>query len=367
MLEGFTTARPVGSGLLLQPSGLAALRALGLADAILDAGARIERLEGLDLAGRKLMRMDYATWRPGAFGLGVHRAALFEVLLAAVTAAGVEVRPAAFIEAIDSVEPYVLLRDGSDNFHGPFEMAVIASGSATGLRVELRPEARAPMYPWGAVWANAVDVDGRFAGALHQRYDRASTMVGVLPIGRAPDGRGDLVSLFWSLPTAELGAFFDGDFDAWRRRVADLWPQTGPLLDQFESAAEFSSAIYRDVEVRRWSNGAAVLIGDAAHGTSPQLGQGANLALIDAVELAARVLTPADLLAYERARRAQTGPYQVASRLLTPLFQSHGALGPWVRNWLFAPLSQAPGLDRIAASVLTGGFRLGPTPPELRP
>ena len=85
------------------------------------------------------------------------------------------------------------------------------------------------------------------------------------------------------------------------------------------------------------------------------------------MELAARVSGPADLPAYQRARRCQTAPYQLASRALTPLFQSRGGIGPWVRNNLFAPFSQAPGLDRVAASVLTGTFRLGPTPPDLRP
>ncbi|MEW5687546.1 MAG: FAD-binding protein [Pseudomonadota bacterium] len=56
-----------------------------------------------------------------------------------------------------------------------------------------------------------------------------------------------------------------------------------------------------------------------------------------------------------------------AMRVLTPLFQSRGPVGPWVRNNLFAPLAQAPLLDRVAAATLTGMFRLGSTPPELRP
>lgn len=366
MLDAFERPQPLGSGLLLQPSGLAALRSLGLLDAVLAVGARIDRLEGVDLAGRDLMRMRYSAWRPGAFGLGIHRASLFGALFEAATAAGVDVRTGAQIVAFDKLD-VPTLRDAAGRTHGPFELVVVADGSASTLRPLLRPRARAPVYPWGAVWANARDRGGVFADALRQRYHRSSVMMGVLPIGHAPDGAGDLVSVFWSLPVSEMDAFFSGDFEAWKARAMGIWPEAAPLLAQFGAPPAFSRAIYRDVAAGRWSAGAFVLIGDAAHGTSPQLGQGANLGLIDAVELAAQVERPADLPRYQRARRRQTAPYQLASRMLTPLFQSHGPLGPCVRRLVFAPLSQAPLLDRIAATVLTGTLRIGPTPRELRP
>ena len=359
VLEAFDRPRPLGSGLLLQPSGLAAMRALGLEDAILARGARIERLEGRDLAGREPMRMAYSTWRPGAFGLGVHRAALFDLLFSAGEQAGVEIRTGASIVSLERL-PRPVLHDAAGRIHGPFDLVVVADGSASTLRGKVRPRARAPLYPWGAVWANAT-AGPEFEGALRQRYHRAEVMAGVLPIG------GGQVSFFWSLPVRELDEWTRGDFAAWRRWVADIWPEVAPIVAQFEGPGAFDRAIYRDVSVGRWCDGAVVLIGDAAHGTSPQLGQGANLGLIDAVELAMRVETPEDLPSYQRARRLQTGPYQLFSRALTPLFQSRGPLGPWVRSALFAPLAQVPGLDRIAAATLTGMFRLGSTPPDLVP
>jgi 2-polyprenyl-6-methoxyphenol hydroxylase-like FAD-dependent oxidoreductase len=366
LLEAFDRPRPLGSGLLLQPSGLAALRCLGLLEPALAFGAQVTRLDGRDLAGRRPMNMAYASWRPGSFGLGVHRGSLFALLYDAALGAGVELRTGAEIVGFDRLQRPTLT-DAAGRAHGPFDLVVVADGAGSRLRDRLRPRTRAPLYPWGAVWANARDADGRFAGALNQRYDRASTMIGVLPIGAGPDGERDLVSVFWSLPRVEMDGFFAGDLAPWRTRVANLWPACEPLLAQFADPQAFSRAVYRDVSVGRWDAGAFVLLGDAAHGTSPQLGQGANLGLIDAVELAERVAAPSGLAAYQRARRLQTAPYQLMSRTLTPLFQSAGWLGPWVRRWLFAPFAQAPLLRRIAAVVLTGVFRLGPTPEKLRP
>ena len=368
LVEAFDTPQPLGSGLLLQPSGLAALRVLGLYEPVVGLGARIEALDGRDLSGRRIMDMRYADWRPDGFGLGVHRATLFSVLHDAVMASNVEQRPATEIVGIeDWSRP--LLRDAGGRAHGPYDAAVVADGSGSDLRALVRPTARAPLYPYGAVWANARDVSDSFAGSLHQRYHRASLMAGILPIGAGPNGEGGLVSFFWSLPVARMDGFLAGDLGAWRAELIRIWPETEPIVAQFDAPADFARATYRDVRVGRWTRGAVTLIGDAAHGTSPQLGQGGNLALIDAVELAWRLEAPVarSLGGFQAARRRHTGFYQFASRWLTPLFQSAGPVWPWVRDYLFTPLSRAPGGRWLAALVLTGMLRLGRTPPDLRP
>ena len=72
--------RPIGAGLLLQPTGLAVLRELGLADAAMARGARVVGLEGRTHRGRSVL--DLALRRPASqgHGLGIHRSALFDLL-----------------------------------------------------------------------------------------------------------------------------------------------------------------------------------------------------------------------------------------------------------------------------------------------
>src|SRR5262249_5431990 len=96
-----------------------------------------------------------------------------------------------------------------------------------------------------------------------------------------------------------------------------------------------------------WSTRNVVYLGDAAHATSPQLGQGCNLALWDALVLSEQLeREERDLAAaldrYTRARRDHLAFYQVATRWLTPFFQGDAALLGWMRDRtmpLFAKLS----------------------------
>jgi 2-polyprenyl-6-methoxyphenol hydroxylase-like FAD-dependent oxidoreductase len=70
--------------------------------------------------------------------------------------------------------------------------------------------------------------------------------------------------------------------------VSSLWPAVAPLLEAVRAPGDLTFVSYSDVVVARpyCPDLGLAVIGDGAHGTSPQLGQGANLALIDALTLA---------------------------------------------------------------------------------
>src|SRR4051812_30796425 len=92
LFERFDAPRPIGSGLLMQPTGQAVLRRLGLEDRLLAAGERVERLYGRAMpSGRVVLNVHYDWLKGGHIGIGVHRAALFDILHDAVRAARIKI------------------------------------------------------------------------------------------------------------------------------------------------------------------------------------------------------------------------------------------------------------------------------------
>ncbi|MEO1137418.1 MAG: FAD-dependent monooxygenase, partial [Pseudomonadota bacterium] len=104
--------------------------------------------------------------------------------------------------------------------------------------------------------------------------------------------------------------------------------------------------------------GRVVHIGDAWHAASPQLGQGANMALLDALALSAsieRAHAVEDALeAFVAMRRMHVRLYQTASFLFTPIYQSNMKLLPALRDLLAQPLSSLWPAPRLLAAMVAG-------------
>ena len=189
MFERFDAPAPTGSGLMIQPTGLAVLRARGLADVLIARSARIERLYG-EAAGRVVPDVRYRPLKPpGLCGYGVHRATLFDVLYEAALAAGVAIETGRSIAGSEATATGRRLIFASGERTAAFDLVVDASGIGTSLAA---PTGRALRY--GALWTTLA-LRGDFApDALAQRYRRAGEMAGetagLLPIGQRPEATG---------------------------------------------------------------------------------------------------------------------------------------------------------------------------------
>ena len=351
---------PVGAGFLLQPTGLGVLEALGLRDGALACGQRIERLYGTNPANRKVMDMRYADLAPELFGLGMTRGALF-ALLHAQCADLVSIRTGCRIVATREDGRWLI--DDGDCEHGPYDLTIVADGSNSTLRAGSGLVVRDPLYPWGAMWC-LLPADGwPHTAELRQRYAGTRTMLGVLPVGARPDhdpGKRWL-TFYYSLPGNAVDAFDAAALAKLQRDVAALWPELAERTRSLVDPVQLNRARYRDVVLRCSWRGRCVFIGDAAHGMSPQLGQGVNMALLDAQALAASLGVHADidvaLADYARQRKSHVAIYRYLSRWLTPLFQSDLNLLAPLRDTLFGPLGRLPGARTQMLRILAGTKR----------
>ena len=371
IFDQFEEPGPVGSGLMLQPSGMAVLERLGLAPAIARHGARVDALLGLEEHGKVVLDAPYSKLGlTDAFGIGIHRASLFAVLHEAALTRPIAIETGRTIcgTALGKRGRHLHFSDGSAS--RDFDLVVDASGWQTVLDTEEKG-----VLPFGALWASLpIDEGDPFGGpVLEQRYRRAAQMVGVLPIGARNDGIGQEVAFFWSLRRKDLADWQETPLDQWKDEVRALWPATEVLLGRITSRDQLTFARYAHRTHPRPSAERLIAIGDAWHSASPQLGQGANMALLDAWSLArgleeGRTLDEKLRLAISW-RRDHVWLYQWVTALFTPLYQSDTSWHPAVRDRLLAPISKLWPASKIQAQLMSGlfGYPLAPlglAPPD---
>jgi len=337
--EEFHEPTALGAGIVLQPTGMSVLAELGVLDRVLSHGTRLDALHCVTPSGKTIVRLEYAALAPGLFGLGLHRGALFQILHEAALGAGATLRRGMSVSDIVDGAGRARVFGPERTLLGEHDLVVVANGARSDLRRASGLVRRDRPYSFGALWFVARDPERFYVSRLRQIADGTRHFLGLLPTGLGPRGAGQdehQVSLFWSIRMDRVAAFRQAGLGPWKAHVLRYEPEAAFVLDQIESIEQVLAAGYRDVVMWPWHTQRRVFIGDAAHAMSPQLGQGTNLALLDASMLAAvlseELPLSAALDAYSRRRRAHVAFYQFASRWLTPLFQSDlRALGP-VRN-----------------------------------
>ncbi|MEM5516955.1 NAD(P)/FAD-dependent oxidoreductase [Henriciella sp. AS95] len=357
LFDQYAETGPVGSGLMLQSTGLAVLGAMGLSERVLALGSRLERLWGKSTPkDRTVLDVRFEKLRAGHFGLGVQRQMLFDTLYDAAMAENVPLETSRRIESVDRQSGQIIFETGQ--FVGGFDLVVDALGVRS-------PLTRAPKreLAYGALWTTLPwPGDGPFdKTALEQRYRAARQMAGVMASGRVDDSAPESLTYFWSIRIDQYERWRATSLDSWKADAETLWPQTRPLLDQIDSHDQMVFARYRHRTHPDPVGGPKLVhIGDAWHAASPQLGQGANMALLDAYALALALDVTNEvslaLARYRSLRKSHIGLYQMMSWLFTPVYQGDSRVMAWLRDYLAAPLTRIPPAPKLLAGMVTGAF-----------
>jgi 2-polyprenyl-6-methoxyphenol hydroxylase-like FAD-dependent oxidoreductase len=282
-----------GTGLYLPANAERALRSLGLGAAVAARAHPIRRQVFRDHRGRVLADVDVAAfWDGVGTCVAMHRSALHETLREA--ADGVPVRLGTAVTGLEVGErPHVSFSDGST---ATYDLVVGADGVHSTVRAHgLRgPPAR---YVGQASW--------RFvASGVPELADWTVTLGRGRAFLAVALGGGD-VYCYADVNTDDPAAAAVGD---WRDGFADFGAPVRELLEQ--GAGAYSAPI-EEVAPPVWAAGRIVLVGDAAHASSPNMAQGAALALEDALvlaeALAARGTIEDALAKYERRRMPRVG------------------------------------------------------------
>jgi 2-polyprenyl-6-methoxyphenol hydroxylase-like FAD-dependent oxidoreductase len=314
LLEREQRWAPHSSGIFIYCNGLQALDRLGVLDEICRSGWVSPDGDNLYLAadGSTITRTTY----PGIGDrippiVGIRRAELHRVLATAVAALGIEVRLATTVTAFEDCAPAPVQVTLSGGARLECDLLVGADGIRSDLRRRLFGELE-PVYTGLGVWRSMHAKPSSIETKIMMMG--VGTRLGIMPLSN------DQLYMFGT--TREPGKPHYPR-EAWARQMRDKFADfKGPaevLLAQIETPDQVYYTPIEEVHLPLpWSRGRAVVIGDAAHSSSPFMGQGGAMALEDAVVLADMIAPGADiaatLSAFGRRRFERCRFVQEASR-----------------------------------------------------
>jgi 2-polyprenyl-6-methoxyphenol hydroxylase-like FAD-dependent oxidoreductase len=322
-----------GAFLGLAPNGMAVLRSLGIADAVLEVGSPCTGFRFLNARGRRIAHIDRSRDRErfGSPLVMVRRADLVRVNIDRAEREGVELRfdtrVVALSESASRVD--VRLEDGATL---RADVVIGADGIRSRTRASILPDAPQPAF------LNQADYGG------------------AAPAADAPVETGENVMMFGR--RAFFGAFRRPDGEIWWFHNGGEWGRRSPsdarsaremiLEAHADDPPWINDIVLRTPEVRgpwflhdictlpAWYRGRVCLVGDAAHACSPSAGQGAALALEDAVALATQLRDAGDPeAAFERfvaLRRPRVERIVRESRRNGAPKVARNDFGAWIRD-----------------------------------
>lgn len=332
-----------GAGMSLWPNATRVLRSFGILDQVMALGEPVDQFNLRRWDGRWISEISMRGFATPA--LCIHRADLHRSLHEALPAARLRAgrRLQSFTQDAGGVT--AVFADGS-------EAAAAGLIGADGIHSAVRAQLHgvtAPAYRGYQIWRGiAPEVPGLVRGHIGETWGRGRRF-GILPMGQ---GR-----ICWY--ATRNGPPAPADTSAARKeevlRLFRDWHDPIPALIAATEPADIMRNSARDrPALRRWGGGCVTLLGDAAHPITPNVGQGACMAIEDAACLARCLEVEPGVAAafrrYETARRNRTAFVGRQARRI-------GMIGQWENRWIVAARNVTA---RVVLAVHASDMRRNP-------
>ncbi|MTE23888.1 FAD-dependent urate hydroxylase HpxO [Microbacterium sp. ZXX196] len=308
--------KPVGAALSLWPNGVKVLNWLGLADEIAALGGRMDKMAYLDGRTGETMTqfsLDPVTELTGQRPYPVARAELQQLLMDRF---GMDrIRLGMTMVGIDQDDDgaTVTFADGTT---ATADVVIAADGANSRARAYVTGEDHARRYSGYTNFNGLVPVDERVGPADQwTTYVADGKRVAVMPVA------GNRFYFFVDVPQPAGTPYDRADGTAPLEAAFAGWaPGVAALLEAIDPATSLNRVEIWDLDpFHTWARGRVAILGDAAHNTTPDIGQGACSALEDAFVLglmfATHHLSPADTLSrYAKARSERAGELVLRAR-----------------------------------------------------
>lgn len=317
--------RAEGYGIAVHRNGILVLKALGVADEVLQRSVRVSHLETRQADGRLTSQV------PARLTYRISRQHLVGVLCAAAQTEGVEVVLGSEVTGAQS-QGALLLKDG--RVLGA-DLVIGADGVNSRVRDSLGLLGKQAYLPDGAmrfvfpVRAGVPSID-LAAGAAAIEYWSGSRRL----IWNACAADEIYVAMS-CLATDKTGQSVPLDLESWRH----AFPGLADDLARMPQAVDWEHVKwvrFQTIHLKSWSAGRVAVLGDAAHAMPPNLGQGGGCAMMNALSLATEVADATSIEGALRQWEQRERPLTEHTQKWSRMYSATTLWPTWLRSAAFA-------------------------------
>lgn len=283
VFEAATSLNPVGAGILVPPNAMTILDRYNLAQQVRDGGCPIESLVILDSEGKRISKTPAHYSKTGIVyqTIAIHRGTLQKILLSALAPDTVftDKQCLAVSSGVNGAE--ATFRDGTKVYG---EFLVGADGIHSRVRESIFPDS--PLrYSGQTCWRGVsnMTLPPKWLMQLTEVWG-TGLRFGFVPIAAA--------QVYWYATKREGAGGIDDPTNI-KQQLFDLYGEFLDPVGEIISQTNPSSIIRDDISdlapLTSWFSNSAILTGDAAHASTPNLGQGGAQAIEDSWVLAEKI------------------------------------------------------------------------------